>query len=66
MKSHRTKEESFKCSGLDPKHKDVFFAGWYAAGNEINQGEDSDWLQERLYENDFLRKDDDDDENDDN
>ena len=58
MKSHRTKEKSFECSGLDPKHKDAFFAGWYAAGNEINQGEDSDWLQESLYENDFLRKDD--------
>jgi hypothetical protein len=36
--------------------KDIFAEGWYACANEINEGEDSDWLQERLYEEGFLRK----------
>lgn len=56
MKSHLTKEQCFKKSKVPLDQKEAFFMGWYACGNEINQGEDSDWLQERLYAEDFLRK----------
>ena len=34
-----------------------FVAGWYSCGTQINQGEDSDWLQERLKAEDFLEPD---------
>lgn len=54
MKSHRTKEQRFDLSKLPENMRDAFYAGWYAAGSEINEGEDSDWLQERLYAEDFL------------
>ena len=54
MKSHRNKEECFKASRLPENQRSAFYAGWYAAGNEINEGEDSDWLNERLRDNDFL------------
>jgi hypothetical protein len=54
MKTHRTKEQRFEQLGLSEEMRSAFYQGWYAAGNEINEGEDSDWLQERLYENDFL------------
>lgn len=54
MKFHLTKEESFKRSGLPKSMESAFFKGWYAAGHEINEGIDSDVLQEQLSENDFL------------
>lgn len=56
MKSHRTKEQCFAASELPEKMREAFYKGWYAAGNEINEGEDSDWLQERLYAEDFLKR----------
>lgn len=59
MKYHKTKEQKFKDSGLPEQFREAFYLGWYSAGNEINEGEDSDWLQEQLYENDFLKKDED-------
>jgi hypothetical protein len=59
MKQHRNKEKSFDCSGLPEEMRAAFYKGWYAAGTEINQGEDSDWLQESLYTNDFLEWDED-------
>ena len=55
MKWHNNKEQSFEKSGLPENLREAFYAGWYSAGNEINQGEDSDYLQERLLENDFLK-----------
>ena len=54
MKSHATKEQCFASSGLPESERAAFYMGWYAAGNQINEGEDSDYLQERLIENDFL------------
>jgi hypothetical protein len=62
MKSHKTKEQRFNNSGLPEASRKTFYAGWYAAGTEINEGEDSDWLQERLYAGDFLKVDGDSDE----
>lgn len=44
MKSHRTKEQCFAASELPEKMREAFYKGWYAAGKEINEGEDSDWL----------------------
>lgn len=54
MKSHRTKEQRFALAGLPESMRDAFYKGWYACGTEINEGEDYDDFQERLYENDFL------------
>lgn len=64
MKSHATKEQCFAGSGLSEDKRAAFYAGWYAAGNEINQGEDSDWLSESLKANDFLEPDEKPDEDD--
>lgn len=55
MKTHLNKEESFFQSNLPEALRPAFYAGWYACGHEINEGEDSDWLQERLKEEDFLK-----------
>ena len=56
MKNHPTKEEAFTSSGLPENQRTAFYSGWYAAGSAINEGEDSDWLNERLRENDFLKE----------
>ena len=62
MKFHLNKEqcyENFLARTKTPRSEAsyaAFVAGWYAAGTQINEGEDSDWLQERLYEEDFLEK----------
>lgn len=58
MKSHATKEQRFAASGLPESERAAFYIGWYACGNEINQGEDSDWFQERLIAHDFLHEED--------
>jgi hypothetical protein len=58
MKLHLTKEQCFK--NFMKRNKDgesqraAFYAGWYSAGSQINEGEDSDWLSESLHENDFI------------
>lgn len=57
MKTHRTKEQRFEASGLPEHVREIFYAGWYAAGEEINEGEDYDDFQERLYANDFMKRD---------
>lgn len=59
MKSHKTKEERFEIfmNGVNQDRitlRDAFYAGWYAAGSEINEGEDSDWLSESLHSEDFI------------
>lgn len=54
MKRHRTKEQAFAISKLHESQRGAFYAGWYAAGSAINEGEDSDWLSERLTANDFM------------
>ena len=59
MKFHKTKEACFASSKLPEEMRKSFYRGWYAAGTQINEGEDSDWLQERLYKEDFLKRDDD-------
>ena len=56
MKAHDTKEDAFIKSGLPDDMREAFYSGWYAAGAAINEGEDSDWLNERLYKNDFLNE----------
>lgn len=56
MKSHRNKEQCFKDSGLPARFQHAFYKGWYACGNQINEAEDYDDFQERLYEHDFLEK----------
>lgn len=58
MKTHRTKEKRFAVSGLPESERAAFYLGWYACGDEINEGEDYDDFQERLYENDFLHRED--------
>lgn len=58
MKSHRTKEQRFEYSGLSESERAAFYLGWYAAGQEISQGEDYDSFDERLLENDFLPRED--------
>lgn len=62
MKSHRTLEQCFELSKLPETHRKAFEQGWYCCANEINQGEDSDWLQERLYAEGFLLKEKEDDD----
>lgn len=54
MKWHLTKEQSFDRANLPENMRTAFYTGWYAAGDEINNGEDSDWLSERLRANDFI------------
>ena len=54
MKWHPTKEQAFTSSGLSEDKRIAFYSGWYAAGNAIDEGEDSDWLSERLKANDFI------------
>jgi hypothetical protein len=54
MKSHATKEECFDYLSLPKSVRAVFYMGWYAAGNQINNGLDSDDVHEQLEENDFL------------
>lgn len=56
MKSHATKEQRFAASGLPESDRAAFYLGWYACGDEINQGEDYDLFEERLREHDFLHK----------
>lgn len=56
MKSHATKEQRFARTGLPESDRAAFYLGWYACGDEINQGEDYDLFEERLIENDFLHK----------
>lgn len=58
MKSHDTKEQRFFRTGLPESERAAFYLGWYAAGNEINEGEDNDDFQERLIANDFLHNED--------
>ncbi len=55
MKTYRTKEQRFEGSGLPEEMREAFYAGWYACGAEINEGEDYDDFQYRLYANDFLK-----------
>ena len=71
MKYHKTLDECFIAycrnadswitvlllSGIKLEHlREIFEEGWYACASEINNGEDSDWLQERLYEEGFLKE----------
>ena len=57
MKWHPTKEQAFERRHLPENQREAFYAGWYAAGDAINEGEDSDWLSDRLKANDFIKED---------
>ncbi len=52
-----SKEQCFESYDLPEEKREAFYAGWYAAGAQINEGEDSDDLQLRLEAFDFLRPD---------
>jgi hypothetical protein len=59
MKFHRTKEECFEefmrnTSSRSITPAEAFYAGWYNCADEINNGYDSDNLQEQLETGDFL------------
>jgi hypothetical protein len=61
MKWHRTKEECFdeftrNTLGRNISIAEAFYAGWYNCADEINNGYDSDDLQEQLETGDFLIK----------
>jgi hypothetical protein len=62
MKFHLTLEQCYDAylerSGKKPSLEiyESFAEGWYDCAREINEGEDSDWFQERLYEEGFLVK----------
>jgi hypothetical protein len=56
MKYHKTLDQCFKDSNLPKSQRAAFEQGWYCCASEINNGEDSDWLQERLYAEGFLYK----------